>query len=148
MDCSTPGLLVHHQLLEFTQTHVHWIGDAIQPSHPRWSPSPPAFNLSSITVFSFSFFKFKFIYFNWRLITFASVLHIRWPTYWRFSFNISPSSEYPGLISFRIDWLELLAVQGFSRVFSNTTVQKHQFFSTQLSFWSNSHIHTWLLEKP
>ena len=75
-----------------------------------------------------------------------SALPIRWPKYW--SFNISPSNEYSGLIPFRIDWLNLLAVQGLSRIFSNTTVQKHQFFSTQLSLWSNSHIHTWLLEKP
>ena len=77
-----------------------------------------------------------------------SVLRIRWPNYWSFSFSISPSNEHPGLISFRMDWLDLLAVQGLSRVFSNTTVQKHQFFSTQLSLQSNSHIHTWLLEKP
>ena len=65
-----------------------------------------------------------------------------------FSFNISPSNEHPGMISFRMDWLDLLAVQGLSRVFSNTTVQKHQFFGAQLSLQSNSHIHTWLLEKP
>ena len=77
-----------------------------------------------------------------------SVLCIRWPKYWSFSFSISPSSEYSGLISFRMDWLDLLLVQGFSRAFSNTTVQKHQFFGTQLSSWSNSHIHTRLLEKP
>ena len=64
------------------------------------------------------------------------------------SFSISPSSEYSGLISFRIDWFHLLAVQGTLGVFSSTTVQKHQFYGTQLSLWSNSHIHTWLLEKP
>ena len=75
-----------------------------------------------------------------------SVLCIRWPKCW--SFSISPSNEYSGLISFRMDWLDLLAVKGLSRVFSNTTVQKHQFFHTQLSLWSNSHVHTWLLEKP
>ena len=75
-------------------------------------------------------------------------LHIRWPKYWSFSFSISPSNEHPGLISFRMDWLDLLAVRGLSRVFSNTTVQKHQFFGTQLSLRSNSHVHTWLLEKP
>ena len=79
-----------------------------------------------------------------RVFSNESVLHIRWPKYW--SFSISPSSEYSGLISFRIDWFDLLVVQGLSRVFSNTTVQKHQFFSTQLSLWSNSHIHTRLLE--
>ena len=78
-----------------------------------------------------------------------SVLHKRWPTYYlSFSFSISPSNEYSGLISFRMDWFDLLAVQGLSRVFSNTTVQKHPFFGAQLSLWSNSHIHTWLLDKP
>ena len=95
MDCSTPGLPVHHQLPEFTQTHVYPVGDAIQRSHPLSSPSPPAFNLSSIRVFSSE-----------------SVLGIRWPNYWSFSFSISPSSEYSGMISFRMDWLGLLAVQG------------------------------------
>ena len=90
MDCSTPGLPVHHQLPEFTQTHVHLVGDAIQPSHPLSSPSPPAFNLSQHSVFSNE-----------------SVLCIRWPKYWSFSFSISPSSEYSGQISFRMDWLDL-----------------------------------------
>ena len=70
-----------------------------------------------------------------------STLHMRWPKYWSFSFSIIPSKEIPGLISFRMDWLDLLAVQGLSRVFSNTTVQKHQFFGTQPSSQSNSHIH-------
>ena len=74
-----------------------------------------------------------------------SALHIRWPKYW--SFSISPPNEYSGLISFRIDWFDLLAVKGLSRVFSNTTVWKHQFLGAQLSLWPNSHIHTWLLEK-
>ena len=69
-------------------------------------------------------------------------LFIRWPKYWRFSFSISPSNEYSGLISFRMDWLGLLAVQGTFSSFSNTTVQKHQFFSAQPSLWSNSHIWT------
>ena len=78
-----------------------------------------------------------------------SVLHIRWPKYWSFSFSISPTNEYSGLISFRLNWFDLLAIQGtLKRVFSNTIIEKHQFFSTQLSLWSNSHIHTWLLEKP
>ena len=95
MDCSTPGLPVHHQLLEPTQTHVHWVGDAIQPSHPLSSPSPPATIFPSIRVFSS-----------------GSVLHTRWPKYWSFSFRISLSNKYLGLISFRIDWLDLLAVQG------------------------------------
>ena len=80
-----------------------------------------------------------------RVFSDESVLRMRWPKYWSFSFSISPSNEYSGLISFRIDWLDLLAVQG-TLVFSNTTVQKHQFFGTQLS-QSNSHIHTWPLEK-
>ena len=70
-----------------------------------------------------------------------SALCIRWPKYWSFSFNISSSNEHSGLISFRMDWLDLLAIQGLSRVFSNTTVQKHQFFGAQLSLQSNSHIH-------
>ena len=95
MDCSTPGLPVHHQLPEFTQTQVHRVGDAIQPSHPLSSPSLPAPNPSSIRVFSNE-----------------STLPMRWPKYWSFSFSISPSNEHPGLISFRMDWLYLLAVQG------------------------------------
>ena len=130
MNCSTPGLPDHHQLTEFTQTHVHRVGDAIQPSHPLSSLLLPSI-FPSISIFSNE-----------------SALHIRWPTYWSFSFNISPSNEYPGLTSFRMDWLDLLTVQGLSRVFSNTTVQNHQFFSTQLSLKCNSHIHTRLLEKP
>ena len=95
MDYSRPGFPVHHRPLEFTQTHVHRVGDAIQPSHPLSSPSPPAFNLSSIRVFSNE-----------------SVLLIRWPKYWSFNFSISPSNEYSELISFKIDWFDLLAVQG------------------------------------
>ena len=76
-----------------------------------------------------------------------SVLHIRWPKYWSFSFTISPSKEYSGLISFRIDWVDLLAVQGTLKSLLQHIVQKHQFFSAQPSLRSNSHIHTWLLEK-
>ena len=83
-----------------------------------------------------------------RVFANESVLCIMWPKYWGFSFSTSPSNEHPGLISFRMDWLDFLAVKGLSRVFSNTTVQKHQFFSAQLSLQSNSHIHTVLLEKP
>ena len=82
-----------------------------------------------------------------RVFSNESALHIRWPNYWSFSFNISPSNEHPGLISFRIDWISLQS-KGLSRVFSNTTVQKHQFFGTQPSSQSNSHIHTWPQEKP
>ena len=90
MDCSTQGLPAHHQLPEFTQTHVHWIGDANQPSHTLLSRSPPAF----------------------RVFSNESVLCIRWPKYCSFSFSISPFNEYSRLISFRMDWLDLLAVQG------------------------------------
>ena len=84
-----------------------------------------------------------------RVFSNELTLHMRWPKHWSFSFSISPSKEIPRLISFRMDWLDLLAVQGtLSRVFSNTIVQKHQFFSSQLSSQSNSHIHTWPQEKP
>ena len=131
MNCSMPELPIHHQLLESTQTHVHWNGDAIQPSHPLSSPLLLPSIFPSIRVFSNE-----------------SALCIRWPKYWSFSFNISPSNEHPGLVSFRMDWLISLQSKGLSRVFSNTTGQKHQFFSAQLSSQSNSHIHTWLLEKP
>ena len=93
MDCSTPGFPVHHQPPEPTQTHVHRVGDAIQPSHPLSSPSPPAFNLSQHQVFSNE-----------------SGLHIRWPKYWSFSMRLF--NEYSGLISFRISCFDLLAVQG------------------------------------
>ena len=95
MDCSTPGFPVNHQLLEFTQTHVHPVGDAIQPSHPLSSPSLPPSIFPSIRVFSNE-----------------SALHIRWPKYHSFIFSISSSNEYSGLISFRMDWLDLLAIQG------------------------------------
>ena len=82
-----------------------------------------------------------------RVFSSESTLRMRWTKYWSFSFSIIPSKEIPGLISFRMAWLDLLAVQGLSRVFSNTTVQKHQFFGSQPSSQSNSHIHTWPLEK-
>ena len=77
-----------------------------------------------------------------------SVLHIRWPNYWSFSFSLSPSNEYSGLISLRIDWFDLLAVQGTLKSLLQHHSSKHQYFSAQLSLWSNSHTHTWLLEKP
>ena len=83
-----------------------------------------------------------------KVIPNESALLIRWPKYWSFSFSIGTSNEYSGLISFRMDWFDLLETKGLSRVFSNTTVQNHQFFSAQPSLWTNSHIHTWLLEKP
>ena len=82
-----------------------------------------------------------------RIFSSESALRMRWPKYWSFSFNIIPSKEIPGRVSFRMDWLDLLS-KGLSRVFSNTTVQKHQFFGTQPSSQPNSHIHTWLQEKP
>ena len=182
MNHSTPDLPVHHQLLEFTQTHAHWVGDAIQPSHPLLSPSVSLnvpYKSVKLSNYNHVFFTFKlmciYIYINiqfssvqllshvwlfatqwtvarqaslsitnsWSLLklmpiesvmsfhhlilchpllllpsTFPSirvfssesVLHIRWPKYWSFSFRISPSSEYSGLVSFRIDWLDLLAV--------------------------------------
>ena len=83
-----------------------------------------------------------------RVFSKESTLRTRWPKYWNFSFNISPSNEHPGLFSFRMDWWDLLAVQGTLKSFSNTTVQNHQFFGSQLSSQSNSHIHTWPQEKP
>ena len=126
MNLSTPGLPVHHQLPEFTQTHVHWVSDAIQPPHPLLSPSPP-----SIRVFSNELTP-----------------HMRWLKYWSFSFSISPSNEHQDWSpSGWTGWVSLQS-KGLSRVFSNNTVQKHQFFGAQLSLWSNSNIHTWPLEKP
>ena len=95
VDCSTPGLPVHHQLPKFTQTHVHWVSDAIQPSHPLSSPSPLALNLSQ----------------HQGLFKWVSSSH-QVAKYGSFSFNISPSEEHSGPISFRMDWLDLLAVQG------------------------------------
>ena len=109
MNCSTPGLPVHHQLPEFTETDVHRVSDAIQQSHPLSSPSPPAYNISHIKVFSNEL-----------------VLLIRWPKYWSFSFNISPSNEHSLLISFRTDWLDLLAVEG-------TLKSLHQHHSSKMS---------------
>ena len=95
MNRSTPGFPVHHQLLEFTQTHVHQAGDAIQLSHPLSSPSPPAPNPSQ----------------HRGLFQWVNSSH-EVAKYWSFSFSISPSNEHPGLISFRMDWLDILAVQG------------------------------------
>ena len=125
MNRSTPGLPVHCQLPEFNQTHVHRVSDAIQPSHPLSSASPPARNplqpLPGIRVFS------------------ESTLSMRWPKYWSFSFNISPSNEHPGLISFRMDWLDLLAVQGtLKRLLQHhsskaSILQCSAFFTVQLS---------------
>ena len=113
IDCSTPGLPVHHQLREFTETHVHQVRDVIQPSHPQLSPSPPAFTLSQ----------------HQGLFQWVSSLH-HVAKYWSFSLSVSPSNEYSGLISFRMDWLDLLAVQG--------TVKSLQHHSSK---------ETWILRK-
>ena len=115
MNHSTPGLPVHHQLPEFTQTHVHRVSDAIQPSYPLSSPSPTAPNPPSIRVFSNE-----------------STLRMRWPKYWSFSFSITPSKEIPGLISFRMDWLDLLAVQGTLKCL----LQHHSSPAHKWSCWS------------
>ena len=123
MDCSTPGFPVRHQHPELAQTHVHRAGDAIQPSHPLPSPSSHDFNLSQ----------------HGDLFQWVSFFCIRWPEYQSFNFSISPSNDYSGLISFRIDWLDLLAVQGTFK----SLLQYHS-----PSLWCNSHIHTWKLEKP
>ena len=114
------------------------------------TPTPGAYPLMSIELVMLSnhlilcrpLLLLPSIFPNIGVFSNESALRIRCPKYWSFSFNISPSNEHPGLISFRIDWLDLLAVQGTLRVFSNTTVKKHQFFSAQLSSQCNSHIHT------
>ena len=122
MDCSTPGFAVHHQLLELAQTHVHRVSDAIQPSYPLSSLLFPPSIFPSIRVFSSEL-----------------VLHIRWPKNWSFSFNISPSSEYSGLISFRMDWLDLLEAQGTLKSLLQhhnskaSILRRSAFFTVQLS---------------
>ena len=122
MNYSMPGLPVHHQPPEFTQTHVHRVSDAIQASHPLASPSPPAPISPSIRVFSNE-----------------STLHMRWPKYWSFNFSIIPSKEIPGLISFRMDWLDLLAVQGTLKSLLQhhsskaSILRRSAFFTVQLS---------------
>ena len=121
MDCSTPGFPVHHQLPEPTIIML------VMPSNHLILCRPlllPTSIFPSIRVFSNE-----------------SVLLIKWPKYWSFNFSISPSNECSGLISFRMDWFDPFQPKGLSRVFSNTTVQMHQFFSAQLSLQSNSHIH-------
>ena len=122
MDCSTPGLPLHHQLPEFTQTHVHWVGEAIQPSHPLSSPSTPDFDLSEHQGL------FKWVSYLQQVV---KVLE--------FQLHISPSNEYSGLISFRKDWLDLLAVQGTLKSLlqhhsSKASILRHSaFFIVQLS---------------
>ena len=132
MNCRTPGLPVRHHLLEFTQTHVHRVRDAIQPSHPQSSPSPPAPNPSQHQ----SFFPMSQLFTWGGQSTGVSALASFLPK----NTQGWSSSEWTGWIS--------LQSKGLSRVFSNTTVQKHQFFGAQPSSQSNSHIHTWPLEKP
>ena len=117
MNHSTPGLPIHHQLLEFTQTHFHWVSDAIQPSHPLSSPSPPAFNLSQ----------------HQGLFKWVSSLH-QVAKILEFQLQQQPFQRIPQ-DWFPLGWTGWISLQskGLSRVFSNTTVQKHQFFSAQLS---------------
>ena len=121
MNHSTPGLPVHHQLPESTQTHVHWVSDAIQPSHPLSFPSPPTFNLAQHQVFSNE-----------------SALHIWWPKYW--SFSISPSNKYLELITLKIGWFDLPAVQGTLKSLLQhhcskaSILRRSAFFTVQLSY--------------
>ena len=115
MDCSMPGLPIHHQLLELAQIHVHWVSNAILPSHPLSSPSPPAFTLSK----------------HQSLFQWVRSSH-QVAKYWSFTFSISPSSEYSGLISLRMGWLNLLAVQGTLRVFSSINLVAYKIASYYL----------------
>ena len=130
MGCSTPSFFVHHQLLELAQAHVHRVGDAIEPSHPLLSPF-----LLLLSIFS-----------SIRVFSNESVLHISWPKYWSFSFSISPSNEYSGLTS--IDWFDLLTVQGTLENQLQHHSSKASILQCSAFFIVNSHIHTWLLEKP
>ena len=114
--CSMPVFPVRHQLLELAQTHVHRVSDAIQPSHPLSSPSPPAFSLS-----------------QHQGLSNESVLHIKWTKYWSFNFSISLSNEYSGPISFRMDWLDLLAVQGTGTL--KSLLQHHSSNSKKMKCW-------------
>ena len=116
MDCSMPGSPVHHQFLELTETHVI---ESVMPSNHLISCHP--------------FLLPPSIFLSIRIFSSESALRIRWPKYWNFSFRISPSNEYSGLISFRIDWFTLLAVQGTLKSFLQPTVQNHQLFDAQLS---------------
>ena len=122
MDCHTSGLPVHHQLLELAQIHVNQIGDAIQSCHSLSIPSPPAFN-----------------HVQHQGLSNESVLHIRWPKFWSFSFSISPSNEYSGIISFSMDWLDFLAVQGTLKTLlqhhssKSSILQSSAFFIVQVS---------------
>ena len=123
-----PGFPVLHYLPELTQTHVHRVGDAIQPSHPLSSPSPPV----PPSIFP-----------SLRIFSNESVLHIRWPKYWTFSFNISPSSEYSGLISFKMDWLDLLTVQGTLKCLFQHHNSKASFLQHS-AFFTVQHSHLYM----
>ena len=131
MDCSMPGIPVHHQLLEFTQTHVHWVSDAIQPSHPT---SAVPFSCLQFFPASGSFQMSQFFTSGGQSIGVSA------------SASVLPMNIQDWLPLGGTGWISLQS-KGLSRVFSNTTVQKHQFFGAQLYLWPNSHIHTWLLEK-
>ena len=131
MDYSTPGFPVHHHLPEFAQTLVHWVGDAIQLSRPLLSPSHPAFNLS-----------------QHQGLSSELALCNRWPKYWNFSFSISLSSEYSGLITFRIDQFDLLAVQGTRKSLLQHHSSKASIIQHSAFLLSSSYVCTWLLEKP
>ena len=130
MNCSTPGFLVFHYIPEFAQTHVHWVDNTIH------------------LILCCPLLLLPSIFPSFRVFSSESALHIRWPKYW----SSASASALPMNIQdwFPLGLISLISLQskGLSRVFSNTTVQKHQFFSAQLSLWSNSHIHTWPLETP
>ena len=130
MDCSTPSFPVLHHLPEFAQTHIHWVGDAIQPSHSL---------LSSSLAFSLSQHQGLFN---------ESALCIKGAKYWSFSFSIGPSNEYSGLISFRIEWFDLLAVQGTLKSLLQHHSSKASILQHSAFLQSNFHIHTWPPEKP
>ena len=130
-DCSMPGFLVLHYPPEFAQMQVHWVSDAIQPPHPLWSPSPPAFILSQ---------HLRFLY--W--VGFS----IMWPSIGASALASALLMNTKGWFPLGLTGLISLLSKGLSRVFSSTTIQKHQFFSAQPSLWSSSHIRTWLLENP
>ena len=128
MNCSTPGLPIPHPLLELDQTHVHGVGDTIQPSHPLSSPSPPAFNL-----------------YQHQGLSNELTGHIRWPKSWSFSFSVNPSNEYSGLSSLKIDWFDLLEVQWtlksllqhHSSKSINSLVLSLLYGPTLTSYWKN-----------
>ena len=130
VDCSTPGLPVHHQLPELAQTHVHQVGDII--NH---------------LILCLPLLLLPAVFSSIRVFSSESVLRIRWPKYWSFSFSISPSNEYSGLISFRIDWFDPFALERTLK----SLLQHHSSEASVLRhsvLWSSSHICTWLLEKP